>query len=77
MHISGYSIQCLLSPFPAISRRFFISARVGDDIHDLCALLIVLATLDALCLIMYVMVSLMVSMSCRSCSVWNRLLNSS
>ena len=35
-------IRCLLSPFPAISRRFVISARVGDDILDLCGLLIAL-----------------------------------
>ena len=63
LHISAYSIRCLLSPFLAISRRFFMRARAGDDILDLCSLLIALATLDALCWIMSVMVSLMVSMS--------------
>ena len=63
LHISAYSIRCLLSPFPAISRCFVIRARIGDDILDLCGLVIALATLDALCWIMSVMVSLMVSMS--------------
>ena len=52
LHISAYSIRCLLSPFSAISRRFVIRARVGGDIIDCCGLLIVLATLDALCWIM-------------------------
>ena len=61
--VSAYSIGCLLSPFPAISRRFVIRARVGDDIHDLCGLLIALATLDALCWIMSLIVSLMASSS--------------
>ena len=32
--------RCLLSPFLAISRRFVIRARVGDDILNLCGLLI-------------------------------------
>ena len=58
-------------------RRFAIRARVGDDILDFSGLLVVLATLDALCWIMSVMVSPMVSMSSSSCSVWNRFLNSS
>ena len=49
--------------------RFLTRARVGDDILDLCGLLIALATLDALCCIRSVMVSLMVSMSSTSCSV--------
>ena len=49
LHISAYSIRCLLSPFPAIYRRFVIRALVGDDILDLCGLLIALATLDSLC----------------------------
>ena len=75
LHISAYSIRCLSSAFPNISRRFVIRAFVGDDILDFSGMLIVLATLDALCLIMYVMVSLMVSLS--SCSVSNRFLNSS
>ena len=77
LHISAYSIRCLLSPFPAISRCFVIRARVGDDILDLCGLLIALATFDALCWIMSVMVLLMVSISSSSCSVANRFLNSS
>ena len=76
LHISAYSIRCLLSPFPAIYRRFVIRARIGDDILDLCGLLIGLTTLDALCWIVSVMVSLMVSMSSSSCSVSNRFLNS-
>ena len=53
LHISAYFIRCLLSPYSAISRRFVIRARIGDDILDFCAL----AILDALCLIMPVMVS--------------------
>ena len=39
LHISTYSIYCLLSTFPAISRRFE-RARVGNDILDFCGLLI-------------------------------------
>ena len=77
LHISAYSTRCLLSPFSAISRRFITRARVGDDIIDLCGLLIALATIDVLCWIMSVMVSFMVSKSSSSCSVWNRFLNSS
>ena len=76
MHISAYSTRCLSSPFPTISRRF-IRARVGDDVLDFSGLLIALATFDALYWIMSVMVSLMVSTSCSSCSVSNRFLNSS
>ena len=34
----------------AISRRFITRARVGEDILDLCGLLIALATLDPLLL---------------------------
>ena len=49
LHISASFIHCLLSPCPAISRRFVIRARGGDDILDLCGLLVALATLDALC----------------------------
>ena len=49
LHISAYSILCLLSPFPAICRRFVIRARVVDDILDLCGLVFALAILDALC----------------------------
>ena len=67
--ISAYSVRCLSSPFSIISRRFIIRARVDDDILDFSGLLIGLATLDALCWIMAVMVSLMVSMSSSSCSV--------
>ena len=47
LHISAYSIRCLLSSFPAISRRFVIRALVGEDILDFFGLLIALATLDA------------------------------
>ena len=77
LHISAYSIHCLSSPFSTISRRFVIRARVGDDILDFRGLLTAVATFDALCWIMSVMVSLMVSMSSSSCSVSNRFLNSS
>ena len=76
LHISAYSVRCLLSPFPAISRRFDTRARVDDDILDLCGLLIALATLDPQFWIMSLMVSLMVSMSSSSCSLSNRFLNS-
>ena len=31
-HISAYSICCLPWQFPTMLRRFFIRARVGDDI---------------------------------------------
>ena len=77
LHISAYSIRCLLSPFSAISRHFVIRARVGDDLLDFCGLINALATLDALFWIMSVMVLLMVLMSSSSCSVSNRFLNSS
>ena len=59
--------------FPTISRLFVIRDRVGDDILDFSYLLIALATLDALCWVVSVMVSLMAS---RSCSFSNRCLNS-
>ena len=59
----------LSSPFPTISRRFVIWAHVGDDIVDFSGLSIALATLDALCWIMSVMVLTMVSMSSSSCNV--------
>ena len=72
-HISAYSIRCLSSPCFTISRRFFIRARVGDDILDFSGL----ATLDALCWIMSVAVALKLSMSSSYCSVSNRSLNSS
>ena len=68
-HISAYSIRYLSSPFPPISRRFVIRALVGDDILHFCGLLIALAILDALCWIMFVMVSLIVSTSSISYSV--------
>ena len=65
LHISTYST------------RRFIGALVGDDVLDSSGFLIALATLDALCCIMSVMVSLMVSMSYSSYSVSNWFLNSS
>ena len=58
LHISAYSIRCLSSPFSTIFRRFIVRTRVGDDFHDFSDLLINLATLEALCCIMFVMVSL-------------------
>ena len=75
LHISAYSIRCLLSPLSAISRRFVIRARIGDDILYHCGLLIVLATRDMLCWILSWMVSLMVSMSSSSCSISNMFLS--
>ena len=76
-HISAFSIRCLSSPFSTISRRFGLWARVGDDIVDFSGLLIVLATLNALCRTTSVMVSLMVSMSSSFFSVSNRFISSS
>ena len=73
----AYYIRCLFSSFSAISRRFIIRARVGDDILDFCGLFISLATLSAVRWITSVMVSFMVSMSPSYCSVSNRFLNSS
>ena len=40
LHMSACSIRCLLSPFHAISRRFAIRVRVGDDILDIGGLLL-------------------------------------
>ena len=77
LHISAYSIRFLLSPFSAISRRFVIRARVGDNIVDFSGLLVALATVDALCWITSVVVSLMVSTSFSSNGVSNRFLSSS
>ena len=62
-----------MSPFSAIHRPFVIGALVGEDILDLCGLLIALAILDALCWIM----SEMASKSSSYCSVSNRFLSSS
>ena len=76
-YISAYCIRCLVSPFTASSRRFVIRAGVGDDILDFYCLVIVLATLDALCWIMAEMVSLMVSKASNYCSVADLFLNSS
>ena len=76
LHISTYSVRGLSSPFSTISRRF-IRARVGDDIFDFCGMLTALATFDALCWIVFVVVSLMVSISSSSSSVSYRFLNSS
>ena len=42
VYMFANSIRWLLSPFPAISRRFVIRARVGDDIIDVCGSLIAL-----------------------------------
>ena len=55
LHISAYSIRCLLSPFPASYRRVVIRARIDDAILDLCGLLVALDTLDVLCWIMFLM----------------------
>ena len=68
LDISAYSIRCLVSPFSTISHRFVIRTRVSADILDLCCLLIALATPDAVCWIMSVMVSLMVLMTSSSCN---------
>ena len=77
LHISEYSILCFLSPCSAKTRCFVTRARGADDILDLSALLIALATIDALCWIMSVLVSFLVSMSSSCCSAWNRFHNSS
>ena len=58
-------------------RRFVIRARVGDDILDFSGSLIALATLGALCWIMSVTVSLMLSMLSNCYSFLKRLLYSS
>ena len=73
--IYAYPICGLSPPFSTISRRFLIRARFGDDILDFSGLLIALATLYALCWIMLVMVSVLVSMSSSYCSVSNRFLS--
>ena len=75
VHITIFLIRCLSSSFCIVSRRFFVRARVGDDILNFSGLLIALATLATLCLIISVMVSLMVAMSSSTC-VFNRFLNS-
>ena len=54
-----------------------IRAHVGNDILNFSGLLVILATLDALCWIMSVMVLHMVSILTSSCSVPNQFLNSS
>ena len=77
LHISAYSIRCLSSLFPTISRRFVIRSLVGKAVLNFKGLLIALATRDALCWIMSVMVSLNVSMFSSTCSISNRFLNSS
>ena len=40
LSISAYSIRCLLSLCFVICRPFVIRVRVGDDIFDLCGLVI-------------------------------------
>ena len=74
--LAYFGVLYSLSPFFTISSRLVIRARVGDNILNCSGLMIALATLDALYWIMYVMVSLMVSMS-SSCSVSKWFLNSS
>ena len=74
-HICVFSILCLSSPFPIISHRIVIRVRVGYDIVDCSCLLIVLATLDVVCWMTSMMVSLMVSMSSSSCSASSRFFN--
>ena len=64
----------------AVSRHFSSFRHQGSCwwwYPGLCVLLTAFGILDALCLIVYVMVSLLVSMSCSSCRVSNRFLNSS
>ena len=61
--MSAYSNRGLSSPLSDTSRRFVTRAHVGDDILDMCGLLVALCTLQALCSIIHVMFSLMVSMS--------------
>ena len=63
LHLPAYTNLCIYSPFSTISRRFFISGRVGDDILEVSGLLIALATFDALCWIMDVMISTIITLS--------------
>ena len=63
LHISAYSIRCLLSPFPTISRHFIIRALVGDNILEFSGLLIALASLDSLFIIVLVHVVSQISFS--------------
>ena len=51
-------------------------ARVDDDILDIVSQMIALTKLITLCLIMYVMFALMVSMPSSYCSVSNRFFKS-
>ena len=67
----------LSSQFAILSHRFIIRARLSDDILDFSGLLTALATADALCWIMHVMVSLTVSMLYSISSVSNQFLNPS
>ena len=66
----------IVAVFPHVS-SFRHQGSCCDDILDSNGLLIGLATLDVLCWIMSVMVSLMVSTSSSSWSISNRFLNSS
>ena len=68
LHISAYPTRCISSPFSTICRRFAIKARIGDDTLDFNGLLIAVATFDALCWTMSVMVLLVVSTSSLLCS---------
>ena len=61
LHISAYSVLCFPSPFSTVSRRFVIRAHIGDDLLHFSDVLISSASVDALCWIIYVMVSFMVS----------------
>ena len=56
LHISWYFIRCLSSPFSTISRRFVSRIRVGNDNLDSRDLFIALATHEALCWIISMMV---------------------
>ena len=61
-------------PYPVVSSSGLVSC---NDVLDFSGFLIALPTRDALCWIMYVVVSVMVSMSSGYCCVSNRFLNSS
>ena len=71
LQIFANSNRYLSSLFPTISRHFAIKTCVGDDILDFNGLLIALATLEALCWITSVVVSLM--MRCRLVLVVSRI----
>jgi len=72
-----YYIYCLQSPFSTLFPGVIIMARVDDNILDIIGQMLALSELITLCLIMYVMFSLMVSMPSSYFNVSNRFFKSS